>query len=825
MSPFLKITIAALFPVLAAVIFYLLENKTSFGKLKRPVRQIIYGVTFGGLAIVGTEWGIPINGAQVNCRDAAVLVAGLLFGAPAGIIAGTIGAVERWIAVAWGVGTFTRVACSVSTFIAGIYAALLRKYMFEDKKPDPFISLAAGVVMEVFHLTMVFITNVNAQDQAVEVVRVSTLPMVISNGISVGIAAMVLLLLAGGHSSVLERKNVQISQTIQRWLFITVLFAFLLCSGFMFRFQTISARKHAETLMDLALRETASDIGEELGESSVVTDITWNRHIGEEGYVLVYDQNGQLISAPYVTGRRLKVDLSGESLERRKENITYELTINGEKSYLRKRKYGGYQIAAIYLLSEALRPRDLGVYANAFLMILVLAVVFGMIYMLIKRVVVNRIDEVNRSLSKITGGDLNEVVNVRSNAEFASLSDDINATVDTLKMYIDEASKRIDKELEFAKSIQVAALPGVFPAFPKRHDLDIYALMDPAKEVGGDFYDFYFTGENTLNFLIADVSGKGIPAAMFMMRAKTELKSLTEAGLPLSEVFSGGNKALCEGNDAGMFVTAWQGSIDLATGHVQYVNAGHNPPLVRHEDGSFEYLKGRAGFVLAGMEGVKYRIQELDLAPGDIIFLYTDGVTEATDAENELYGEERLRSALNRENAATMELLAKGIKADVDRFYDGAPQFDDITILAFQYLGQDEREITFPEASLQNIPEGISFIEENLERMGAGMKTITTFDVAADEIMANIISYAYPEKPGPMTIRVYSRNGGRTVCLKFIDEGIPYNPLTHKDPDVTLSAEERGIGGLGIYMVKKTMDVVHYMYMDGKNILTVKKDI
>ncbi len=200
-------------------------------------------------------------------------------------------------------------------------------------------------------------------------------------------------------------------------------------------------------------------------------------------------------------------------------------------------------------------------------------------------------------------------------------------TVAALKRYIDEAAARIDKELEFAKNIQSSALPSVFPAFPQRKDFDIHATMHTAKEVGGDFYDFYITDGNILNFLIADVSGKGIPAAMFMMRAKTQLKSLTESGLSMDEVFTRGNNGLCEGNDAGMFVTAWQGGLNLETGLVSFANAGHNPPLVKHKDGSFEYLKSRAGLVLAGMEGLKYKEQELNLSAGDIIFLYTDGVT------------------------------------------------------------------------------------------------------------------------------------------------------------------------------------------------------
>jgi sigma-B regulation protein RsbU (phosphoserine phosphatase) len=211
--------------------------------------------------------------------------------------------------------------------------------------------------------------------------------------------------------------------------------------------------------------------------------------------------------------------------------------------------------------------------------------------------------------------------------------------------------------------------------------------MDTAKEVGGDFYDFYFVNEDTLAFLIADVSGKGIPAAMFMMNAKAVLKSYAESGLDVNKVFTLGNEKLCEGNDAGMFVTAWMGFLNTKTGEVTFANAGHNPPLVRHADGSFEYLKARAGFVLAGMEGVKYRKNELQLAPGDVIYLYTDGVTEATNINDELYGEDRLLALLNANKEASMEELCKLVKEDVFAFAGEAPQFDDITMLALKYCG------------------------------------------------------------------------------------------------------------------------------------------
>ena len=929
---YIKLGVAALLPPIVSVLIYLIDKKTPVGKIPYKYKQVIIGVIFGFLAILGTDFGIPINDAQMNCRDAAVLSAGLFFGAPAGIIAGVIGAVERWFAVYRGIGVYTQLACSLSTLIAGVYAAALRKHMFENKKPSTLISLAIGVVMEVFHMTMVFITNMDTPEKAMTVVKNCSYIMIPANGLSVMLGALLLALVSkeGIH---LKSSQTRISQTIQRWLLITVLLAFVLTSFFVFRFQNGVADSQADSLLSLAVEETAEDIkdasdenllnltytvkneinsasldsiaekynlseisiinkdgiiiksnvpryigfnmasGEQSGEflcllngeesfvqdygpttsdrnvmrkyAGVKTDggflqvgydadslqddidkevvgITKNRHVGQTGYVMIVDSQYNIISAP--SGLTMNnLNQAADAVDIPDTDTTFSLKINGEDCLCRYRVAEGYYICSVLPKAEALQMRNIAVYVNTFMEILVFAILFALIYLLIKKVVVNQIKSINSSLAKITGGDLNEVVNVRTNEEFASLSDDINSTVDTLKKYIADASARIDAELELAKNIQASALPDVNAAIEKRMDFDISATMRPAKEVGGDFYDFYITKGDTLNFLVADVSGKGIPAAMFMMRAMTELKSLTEAGTPINKVFTDGNNALCAGNDAGMFVTAWQGGIDLSTGIVKFVNAGHNPPLIRRKDGNFEYLRSKHGFILAGMEDVQYKTQELTLSKGDIIFLYTDGVTEATNKNNELYGEERLLNALNSRDFDAMSEICDFVKEDVDAFADGAPQFDDITMVALKFIGFPS--ITFENAVMGDITAVTDFIERELEKLDCPMKTVMQIDVAADEIFSNIINYGYPDSSGKVTVKFIYHHSARAVYIRFEDEGIPYNPLTKDDPDITLSADERSIGGLGVFVVKKTMDDMKYKYENGKNILTIKKFI
>lgn len=421
-----------------------------------------------------------------------------------------------------------------------------------------------------------------------------------------------------------------------------------------------------------------------------VVGITRNRHVGEDGCIIVVDEELNIVSDRYgnegknldVTGIRIDDSQVGESQ-------VFIADVYGQSCYCMYQFAEGYRIVATIPRSEAALSRNVSVGVTTAMQIVIFTALFIMIFILVKRQVVNNIYQINESLSAISQGKLDTVVDVRSHVEFEDLSDDINSTVDTLKRYIADAAARIDAELAFAKAIQHSALPSVFPPYPNRKEFDIWATMHTAKEVGGDFYDFYFVDDDTLAFLIADVSGKGIPAAMFMMQSKTLLKSYAEAGMSVEEIFTTANEKLCENNEAGMFVTAWMGCLNVKTGLLTFANAGHNLPLLKQGDGGFAYLKSQAGFVLAGMEGIRYRKNRLQLQPGDKLYLYTDGVTEAVNEADELYGENRLLEALNGHLDATAESICSAIKEDVDKFAGAAEQFDDITMLCITYHGPE----------------------------------------------------------------------------------------------------------------------------------------
>ena len=296
-----------------------------------------------------------------------------------------------------------------------------------------------------------------------------------------------------------------------------------------------------------------------------------------------------------------------------------------------------------------------------------------------------------KDVKTISAGNLDYQAKIENNDEIGDLAISFNNMAKSLKQYINDLTsvtaekERIGAELDVAKHIQASMLPCIFPAFPERKEIDIYASMTPAKEVGGDFYDFFMVDDRHLAIVMADVSGKGVPAALFMVIGKTLIKDHTQPNRDLGEVFSEVNNILCESNSGGLFITAFEGVLDLVTGEFCFVNAGHEMPFISKAGSPFEAYKIRPGFVLAGMEGMRYKAGVMELAPGDKLFQYTDGVTEATNKDNELYGMNRLEKILGMVCTKSANEILDSVKEDIDVFVGEAPQFDDITMLCLEY--------------------------------------------------------------------------------------------------------------------------------------------
>ncbi|MCR4646229.1 MAG: SpoIIE family protein phosphatase [Oscillospiraceae bacterium] len=304
--------------------------------------------------------------------------------------------------------------------------------------------------------------------------------------------------------------------------------------------------------------------------------------------------------------------------------------------------------------------------------------------------------ELGMDAQKISTGDFDHQAIVHDNDEIGDLAKDFNSMAASLKQYIADIQKvtaekeRIGAELNVATQIQADMLPRVFP---DRSDFAIYATMDPAKEVGGDFYDFFLIDDDHLALVMADVSGKGVPAALFMVIAKTLIKNHAQLGeYSPAKVLIQANDQLCEGNEAQLFVTVWLAIIEISTGKGLAANAGHEHPVLRHADGQFELVKYRHSPAVATMEGMRFREHEFQLLPGDTLFVYTDGVPEATNANDELYGTDRLVDVLNRNDPADLAAMLRAVRSDIDEFVGEAPQFDDITMLGMTYFGKDKAD-------------------------------------------------------------------------------------------------------------------------------------
>ena len=359
---------------------------------------------------------------------------------------------------------------------------------------------------------------------------------------------------------------------------------------------------------------------------------------------------------------------------------------------------------AIAEIQYILDMSEVRAYLNSFLinMLLISFAIIGITIILyiffVRKMVTKPVGKLTAFTQEITKTGMfeNQHIDIKTGDEIESLSQSFNFMLAELENYIANLSKvtaekeRIGAELDIAKHIQASMLPCIFPAFPERKEFDIYATMEPAKEVGGDFYDFFMVDDTHLAIVMADVSGKGVPAALFMVIGKTLIKDHTTPGRDLGKVFTEVNQLLCESNSEELFITAFEGVLDLVTGEFVYVNAGHEMPFICKAGGDFEPYKIRAGFVLAGMEGMKYRAGSMTLEPGDKIFQYTDGVTEAINLQNELYGMNRLGAILNKVKGGTPNDILPAIKKDIDEFVGDADQFDDITMLCLEYKARME---------------------------------------------------------------------------------------------------------------------------------------
>ena len=467
-----------------------------------------------------------------------------------------------------------------------------------------------------------------------------------------------------------------------------------------------------------------------------------------------------------------------------------------------------------------------------FVLFIISVLITLMIFVILLKHVSMPINYLMKTAEKIGNGSLDEEIKIDNPEEFAKLANSFNKMTKNIKTQIMENDKiklekeKIEQELNIAKSIQHSVLPSKFPPYPNRRDFDVYASMRTSKLVGGDFYDFFFIDENNLLFLIADVSGKGVPAALFMMRAITLVKNYSKYNSTASEILTNVNKRLCESNSENLFVTMFLGILNTKTGEINCSNAGHNQPFIK-KDVSIENITFSPDLVLGVESNIQYSNYNFQLSKNECLFLYTDGVTEAINESDEYFGNNRLINVLeNVEN--NVETIINTVQEKVDEFANGYEQADDITMLALKYndcenmIEQNDvkiKHLVLP-AQLQNLNEVHDWISSIVNEENLSNDLLNKLTLVIEEVFVNVANYAYTDEIG--NIDMYFKKYENIIELKFVDGGKYFNPLQKENPDINLSLEDRQIGGLGIFLVKQIMDSVKYEYVDNKNVLTAK---
>ena len=386
---------------------------------------------------------------------------------------------------------------------------------------------------------------------------------------------------------------------------------------------------------------------------------------------------------------------------------------------------------------------------------------------------------------------------------------------------LNERRERMENELRIASDIQMSMIPKVFPPFPERHDLDMAATIVPAKEVGGDLYDFFIRDEK-LFFCVGDVSGKGIPASLVMAVTRTSFRNVAAREDSPGSIVTSMNDSLSAMNENNMFVTFFCGVLDLANGRLRYCNAGHNPPMTLTD--GIRPLQVQPNLPLGIVPGMAFVEQETVFRHDDALFLYTDGLTEAENMQHEQFGEDRMEAALHVWEPADKHL--ESMRRKVDEFVGSAPQSDDLTMLFIHYLGEGSPAIGH--LTLHNDIRQISrlpgFLDEVTREMDIAPGVTAQLNLAIEEAVVNVISYAYP-KGTCGTVDIDARREGNSLAFIISDSGTAFDPTAREAIDISAGVDERPIGGLGIHLIREIMDQVSYERRDGKNYLTITKKI
>lgn len=693
---------ASFLTILITLVLFCLDKKTRFNNLSPILKQTIIGVCFGLSAVFATEIGsIEVNGAAINVRDAAPVTAGLLFGPWAGILSGLIGAFDRYFIAApiFGIGVYTQTACAIATLFAGCFSALFNVIVFKKHRPLVIHAFVFILVTEVIHMCLVLATHMDDLYNATAAASDCFIPLLVTNTIVVIICFM--------STSYLEQKfkgyklkdmirygdiflGKDLNFSFQFWLLTILIIAFSVSVVVVSIFFSVNSMYSAEQRFSNELESIKSLITIDAerystDKHSMSVEYTNDWTIDGIAYYTAVDSNGNILN------KNIGQDYIVNSTNDHPEKTLYRISHGKDVFYVMYTDFEDMRIVLQISENYQMFMSRLTSLLTTFALILIFGIVMLCVFLILRKIVNQNLNKLNDTLEDISHGNYEKKVDVYSHSIFSDLSDNINYTVDSLKEDIEKEATKYDAEFELAHEIQMSSLPSVFPAFPNQPEIDVYAKYRSAREVGGDFYDYYYVDKNKICFVVADVSGKGVPAAMFMMRAKSSLMMFARNTKDPAKTLFEVNNYLCENNIAGMFVTAWVGILDIRNGKLNYASAGHNPPMMFNAKvGKVTELDLSPALVLAAFEGTKYKNYNMTMKKEDVLALFTDGVTEANNPNGKLFGEDRLKDFLTSSANKNMDEICDGMIEKLDEFAQDAEQFDDITFLVVKYKGKQQ---------------------------------------------------------------------------------------------------------------------------------------
>ena len=603
-----------------------------------------------------------------------------------------------------------------------------------------------------------------------------------------------------------------------RWIFILILVMGGLLISVTYIRLSVQAKNSAYKLLMDKMTFIENRAENNLTEEYLI-DLVNDFSIGRDGYTMLV-KDGVIIAPDdkEVLGRSI-TDMGFEPSSYQSGDCFYE-TLDGQGIYGGYLTSRGYQFLIIYPEHEMYAERNAVINGSILIYILILSALYIQIFWLLKNKVFQPMGTIQKTLEEISDGHLDARVHLTGVDEFEEMSDHVNDTVVKLEELIDAAGRKYEEDLQSGKEIQLSSLPPMNGPRDSMPVFDLNAHMNAAKEVGGDFYDYFYLEDGRLCLLMADVSGKGIPGALFMMKAKSIIHSQMTSKRSLEEVIRTVNDNLCLDNASSHFVTAFIAVVDLFTGRMEFVDAGHTTSVIQHGDGAVEWLKTKPDIFLGAFEDIDFNKYVYQLKPEDLLFLYTDGVTEAMNPEDVLFGEKRLEETMSQKTYQNAMEATEHVRRTVHLFSDGAEQNDDITIMSVKF----RQHYMKTEAVTANLEQVTDFIEQVLTQYDFDMKDCTNMEIITEELFLNVADHAYKGQSGPFEMGICCDRDAGIVRMEFRDNGSPFNPLEHHLKEIPKDIMDLTVGGMGIRMVRSMTNRQSYKYLNNQNILAVTYD-